>query len=167
MAAARGRRFRPSRASIHLTSAAAKLILNNAKLKTYFNVPAGQAFRASLEQVASLLAEGTQFVVHDAGFRPMASGAARTDARTRAICPTNKVIITTDYSIEGENIADTLNGQVEIGVAYNDTAIQMGPSSEVILDHMTKNRYLRQASARIVRIIHPECFVSARSRVRR
>jgi hypothetical protein len=50
---------------------------------------------------------------------------------------------------------------MEIGVAYNDTAIQMGPSSEVILDHMTKNRYLREGAARIVRIIHPECFVSA------
>ena len=84
-----------------------------------------------------------------------------TRPRTRATCPNNKVVITTEYQIEGENIADTLNGQVEIGVAYNDTAIQMGPSSEVILDHMTKNRYLREAAARIVRIIHPECFVSA------
>jgi hypothetical protein len=146
---------------IHLTSTAAKNILNNAKLKGYFNVPAGQAFRASLDQVAQLLAEGTQFVVHDAGFRPMASGAARTDASHTRYLPVNKVVVTTDYAIEGEQIADTLNGQVEIGVAYNDTAIQMGPSSEVILDHMTKNRYLRQASARIVRIIHPECFVSA------
>lgn len=146
---------------IHLTSAAAKNVLNNTKLKTYFNVPAGQAFRATLDQVAQLLAEGTTFVVHDAGFRPMASGAARTDASHTRYLPVNKVVLTTDYSIEGEQIADTLNGQVEIGVAYNDTAIQMGPSSEVILDHMTKNRYLRQAAARIVRILHPECFVSA------
>lgn len=146
---------------IHLTSTVAKNIVNNAKIKTYFNVPAGQAFRASLDQVASLLAEGTQFVVHDAGWRPMASGASRTDAAHTRYLPTNKVVITTDYAIEGERIADTLNGQVEIGVAYNDTAIQMGPSSEVILDHMTKNRYLRQASARIVRVIHPECFLSA------
>jgi hypothetical protein len=146
---------------IHLTSAAAKNILANANLKTYFNVPSGQAFRASLDQVASLLAEGTRFVIHDAGFRPMASGAARDEAAHTRYLPNNKVVITTEYQIEGENIADTLNGQVEIGVAYNDTAIQMGPSSEVILDHMTKNRYLREAAARIVRVIHPECFVSA------
>ena len=146
---------------IHLTSNTAKNIVNNAKLKTFFNVPAGQPFRASLDQVATLLAEGTTFIVHDAGFRPMASGASRADAAHTRYLPTNKVVITTPYSIEGERIADTLNGQVEIGVAYNDTAVQMGPSSEVILDHMTKNRYLRQASARIVRIIHPECFVSA------
>jgi predicted aldo/keto reductase-like oxidoreductase len=84
-----------------------------------------------------------------------------TRPRTRATCRTTRSSSRPTTSIEGESIADTLNGQVEIGVAYNDTAIQMGPSSEVILDHMTKNRYLREGAARIVRIIHPECFVSA------
>lgn len=146
---------------VHITSACAKNIINNVKLKQYFNVPVGQPFRATLEQVASLLADGTTFVVHDAGFRPMASGASRTDAAHTRYLPNNKVLITTDYSIEGEQIADTLNGQVEISSAFNDTSIQQGPSSEVILDHMTKNRYLREAAARIVRVIHPECFLSA------
>jgi hypothetical protein len=146
---------------IHLTSSTAKLILANVKLKTYFNVPAGQPFRATLEQVASLLSEGTTFVVHDAGFRPMASGASRTEAAHTRYLPNNKVLVTTEYQIEGENIADTLNGQVEVSADYNDTDIQQGPSSEVILDHMTKNRYLREAAARIVRVIHPECFLSA------
>ena len=146
---------------IHLTSATAKLILNNVKLKTYFNVPTGQPFRATLDQVAQLLADGTTFVIHDAGFRPMASGADRSDAAHTRYLPNNRVLVTTEYSIEGEQIADTLNGQTEISSAYNDTTIQMGPSSEVILDHMTKNRYLREAAARIVRVIHPECFLSA------
>ena len=146
---------------IHITSNTAKLVLNNTKLKTYFNVPAGQPFRATLDQVGQLLAEGTQFVVHDAGFRPMASGAARDEASHTRYLPNRNVVVTTPYQIDGENIADTLNGQVEIGTAYNATTIQMGPSNEVILDHMTKNRYLREAAARIVRIIHPECFVSA------
>jgi Phage major capsid protein E len=146
---------------IHITSACAKNIINNVKLKQYFNVPVGQPFRATLEQVASLLADGTTFVIHDAGFRPMASGASRTDASHTRYLPNNKVVMTTDYSIEGEQIADTLNGQVEISSAFNDTNIQQGPSSEVILDHMSKNRYLREAAARIVRIIHPESFLSA------
>jgi hypothetical protein len=146
---------------IHLTSATAKLILNNTKLKSYFNVPVGTPFRATLEQVAQLLAEGTEFVVHDAGFRPMASGASRSEAAHTRYLPNYRVLITTEYQIEGENIADTLNGQVEIGTDYNETEIQQGPSSEVLLDNMTKNRYLREGAARIVRIIHPECFVSA------
>jgi hypothetical protein len=147
--------------NIHLTSKTAKLILTNQKLKTYFNVPTGTPFRATLEQVSQLLAVGTQFVVHDAGFRPMASGASRSEAAHTRYLPNYKVLITTEYNIEGEPIADTLNGQVEIGTDYNETEIQQGPSSEVLLDNMTKNRYLREAAARIVRIIHPECFLSA------
>jgi len=146
---------------VHITSATAKLILANQNLKTYFNVAVGDPFRANLSQVAGLLAEGTTFVVHDAGFRPMASGAARDEAAHTRYLPNNKVVLTTEYSIDGENIADTLNGQVEISASYNETNINQGPQSEVILDHMTKNRYLREAAARIVRIIHPECFLSA------
>lgn len=146
---------------IHLTSEDAKLILNNQKLKGYFNVPAGVPFRATLDQVASLLADGTTFVVHDAGWRPMASGAARDEAAHTRYLPIGKVLMTTEYRIEGEAIADVLNGQIEISTAYNDTSILMGPGSEVILDHMTKNRYLREGAARLTRILHPECFLSA------
>lgn len=146
---------------IHLTSQTAKLILNNQKLRGFFNVDDGVAFRATLDQVAQLLADGTTFVIHDAGFRPMASGASRTDAAHTRYLPHNRVLMTTPYRIDGEAIADTLNGQVEVSANYNDTNIQQGPSSEVILDHMTKNRYLREAAARIPRILHPECFLTA------
>lgn len=148
---------------IHLTSKTAKNILRNQKLKAYFNVPAGQPFKPTLEDVAGLLAQGTQFVLYDAGYRAMTSGApyVRTDASHTRYLPHNKVVMTTDYAIEGEQIADTLNGQVEVSTSYNDTDIRQGPQAEVLLDHMTKNRYLRQASARIVRILHPECFLSA------
>ncbi len=146
---------------IHLTSATAKLLVTNVKLKTYFNVPTGQPFRANLEQVASLLADGTQFIIHDAGYRPMASGASRTESAHTRYLANNKVLFTTPYSIDGEPIADTLEGQVEVSVSYNDTSIRQGAQSEVILDHMTKNRYLRQASAKIPRLLHPECFLYA------
>ena len=146
---------------IHLTSATAKNIIQSESLKGYFNVPDGQPFRATLEQVAQLLSVGTQFIVHDAGYRPQESGADRTDAAHTRYLPENKVLLTTEYSIEGENIADTLNGGVEISAGYDSTSLLPGPQSEVILDHMTKNRYLREGAARIVRIIHPECFLSA------
>ena len=147
---------------IHLTSAhGQESSLNNASLKTLLQRP-GRSGRSGPRwsrwrrcwQRARSSSSTTRASVRWRRAR------RATRRRTRATCPNNKVVITTDYQIEGENIADTLNGQVEIGVAYNDTAIQMGPSSEVILDHMTKNRYLREAAARIVRIIHPECFVS-------
>jgi hypothetical protein len=146
---------------VHLTSATAKHIILSESLNGYFNVPDGQPFRATLDQVAQLLSAGTQFIVHDAGYRPQESGASRTDAAHTRYLPQNKVLVTTDYQIEGENIADTLNGGVEISAGYDSTSLLPGPQSEVILDHMTKNRYLREGAARIVRIIHPECFLSA------
>lgn len=147
---------------IHLTSKQATNLIQSASIKGYFNVPDGQAFRATLDQIAQLLAEGTRFVVHDAGFRPMASGASRDERAHIRYLPNDKVLITTEYQIDGENIADTLNGQMEVSTAYDRTSIQQGPISEVILDHLSKNRYLRQGAARIVRILHPECFLTAR-----
>lgn len=150
---------------IHLTSEDAKLIVNNLNVRDYFNVPSGVPFRTSLEQVATLLADGTEFVIHDAGWRPMSSGAARTPAAHTRFLPVGKVVLTTPYQVQGENIADTLNGQVEISSAFDSTTIQMGPSNEVILDHLTKNRYLREGAARITRILHPECFLSATVRL--
>lgn len=149
---------------IHLTSQDAKLILQNAKLKTYFNVPAGTPFRPTLQQVASLLADGTTFVIYDAGWRPMMSGADRSEAAHTRYLPVGTVVVTTPYTIEGERIADTLNGQVDVSVAYNEAEPTMGPANEVILNHLDKNRYLREAASRIVRLLHPECFLAARVR---
>jgi hypothetical protein len=150
---------------IHITSADMKLILTNQNLRTYFNVSAGIPFRPSPEQVASLLAAGTTFVIHDAGWRQMASGAARNEAAHTRYLPIGKVVLTTEYNVEGEAIADTLNGEVDVSVSYNEARPTMGPADEVILNHMEKNRYLRQAGARIIRIIHPECFLSATVRL--
>jgi len=145
---------------IHITSADAKLILQNQKLKTYFNVPVGTPFRPTLQQVASLLADGTLFIVYDAGWRPMMSGALRTEAAHTRYLPIGTVLVTTPYTIDGEKIADTLNGQVDISVAYNEA--EPGPANEVILNHLDKNRYLRQAACRIVRLLHVEAFLAAR-----
>lgn len=145
---------------IHITSADAKLIVQNAKLKGYFNVDAGTPFRASLDQVAGLLAEGTQFVVHDAGWRPMASGAARDEAAHTRYLPIGKVMLTTPYVVEGERIAQTLNGQVDVSRAFDSAEPVMGPANEIILNHMDKNRYLREAATRIVQVLHPECFLT-------
>lgn len=150
---------------IHITSQDAKLIVQNQKAKTYFNVPAGTPFRPSLDQIAALLADGTEFVVHDAGWRPMASGAARNEAAHTRYLPIGNVVLTTDYSIDGENIAETVNGQVDISVDYNEAEPVMGPQNEVILNQMEKNRYLREAAARMVRLPHVECFLSATVRL--
>lgn len=145
---------------IHLTSADAKLLLTSDSLKTYFNVDPGTPFRASLAQVAALLADGTEFVVHDAGWRPMASGAARDESAHTRYLPIGKVMVTTPYNIEGERIAQTLNGQIDVSRDFNSAEPVMGPGNEIILNHLDKNRYLRQAGSRIVQVNHPECFLT-------
>ena len=91
----------------------------------------------------------------------MQSGADRTEAAHTRYLPVGKVLVTSPYSIEGERIADTLNGQVDVSVAYNEAEPTMGPANEVILNHLDKNRYLREAAARLVRVFHPECFLCA------
>jgi hypothetical protein len=169
---------------IFLSTAAANHILANDKLRDYFYtdplVP-NRPFRPTLDQVAQLLAGGslqpntlregpdadaygsagqTTFVIYDAGYRPMASAANLTDAHTRYL-PVNKVLVTTPLRLNGEPIADTSNGQVEISAGVNSTSIVQGPQSEILLDHLTKNHYLRQASSRIVRLYHPESFLCA------
>jgi hypothetical protein len=169
---------------IFLSTEAANHILANDKLRDYFYtdplVP-NRPFRPTLDQVAQLLAGGslqpntlrlgpdadaygaagaTTFVIYDAGYRPMASGANLTDAHTRYLAA-NKVLLTTPLRLNGEPIADTSNGQVEISSGVNSTAIVQGPQSEILLDHLTKNHYLRQASSRIVRLYHPEAFLCA------
>lgn len=148
--------------NVHMTTPTSKLILRNQKLKTYFNVPAGQPFRPTLEDVAALLGGGVNFVLYDAGFRQMVSGQGdySESAHTRYLA-NNRLLITTEYSVQGEKIADTPSGQVEISTGYNQTAVLQGPQNEVILDHMSKNRYLREASACIPRLHHPEAFLYA------
>lgn len=146
---------------IHLSTDAWDLILNSDSLRTYFNIEAGKPFIATEDDIVGLLRAGTTFKITDAGYRDETVGASKADADHTRYLPKDKVLVTTPYTIDGQKIADTLDGQVEIGTGFNTTAILQGPQSEVILDQMSKNRFLRQASARIPRLIIPEAFLYA------
>lgn len=110
--------------------------------------------------VTALLRDGTEFIIYDNGYRNEGSTSRGRNSLTRYLTE-NKILITTEYAIEGEKIADTLDGQVLVNSGYNSVAVQQGPQSEVILDPLSKNQYFRQASARVPRILHPECFLTA------
>ena len=69
--------------------------------------------------------------------------------------------MTTEYSLDGVRIADTLDGQVTVSRSYNEVDIRQGEQAEVMLDHISKTHFLRYASARIPRIIIPEAFLWA------
>lgn len=146
---------------IHLSSEDAELILNNDKLKAYYNIPAGQPFRPTLEDVEALLLPGGTFKITDAGYRASTVGASRARADHTRYLPVGKVFVTTAYSVEGQQIADTPNGQVQFVTGYNSTAFAQGPISEVKLHLESMNYFLRHASRRIPRILRPECLLYA------
>jgi hypothetical protein len=146
---------------VHLSSDDWELIVTNTKVKTYFNVPSGQPFRPQPDDLVALLAPGTQFVITDAGYRPASVGSSIAASDHVRYLPVGNVMITTPYSVEGQRIADTPNGEVQILTGYNSTRLTRGPVSELKLDTDSYNYFLRHASRRIPRILRPECFLWA------
>jgi hypothetical protein len=146
---------------VHLSSDDYELIVNNQKLKGYFNIPVGQPFRPQQDDIEGLLEPGTQLVITNAGYRASTVGASRAAADHTRYLPVGKVFVTTPYTVEGQRIADTPNGDVQIVTGYNSTAFLKGPTSEVKLDLGSMQYFLRHASRRIPRILHPECLLYA------
>lgn len=146
---------------VHLSSDEFELIVLNQKVKTYFNVPVGQPFRPTPEDLVALLAPGTNFVITDAGYRPASVGASMAATDHVRYLPLGNVMLSTPYSIEGQQIADTPNGDVHVVTGFNSTALVRGPISELKLDTDSMNYFLRHASRRIPRILRPECILWA------
>lgn len=111
-----------------------------------------------INAIFETFAPGLEIVLYNNGFRPEGGSGVGTINR---YLPDGKVLLTTDYTIEGINIADTLDGEVVVSAGYNETDTRIGWQSEVMLDHISKNRFFRSASARIPRLLVPEAFVYA------
>jgi Phage major capsid protein E len=151
---------------IHISDDDAELIVTNQKLRTYFNVPVGQPFMPTLEDVLKLLPPGVQFVPTNHAYRDVSVGASKAPTDHTRYLPVGNILITTDYTIEGVNIGETLNGPVEIKTGENTTSFLPGPQSEVILKgEGVYTRLLRQASRRIIRLKRPEAFLYADVRI--
>jgi len=113
------------------------------------------------EDVLTLLREGTEIVVTDAGYRDEGVGTHRGLNQLTKYLPDGKVLLTTPYTIEGERIADMPDGQVIVSTGYNQAAPRQGEQAETLLEHMSKTYFIRYASARVPRIHHPGAFVVA------
>lgn len=147
---------------IHMSSDDLENVLNNQNLRGYFNVAPGQPFLPTLDDVLRLLKPGTQIIEFDTAYRTEAVGASKRPEDHTRFLPVGNVLVTTEYRIDGAPIADTPNGLVEIATGYNTTALLPGPQSEVIMKgDGVYQRYLRQASRRIVRLRRPEAFLFA------
>jgi hypothetical protein len=150
---------------VHLSDEDQELILANQKLPGYFNVPNGQPFLPTIDDVIRLLKPGTQFIPTNHAYREETVGASVDPADHERFLPVGSVLMTTEYRLNGTPIADTVNGIVEIATGYNTTALLPGPQSEVIMVGTgAYQRMLRQASRRIVRLRKPEAFLYAHVR---
>lgn len=151
---------------VHISDEDIELIVNNQKLRTYFNVEAGQPFYPTLEDVTKLLPEGTTFIRVNHAYRDESVGASRARADHTRFLPVGNILITTDYTVNGLPIAETLNGPVEIKTGPEETDFLPGPQSEIILKgEGVYTRLLRQASRRMVRLRRPENFLFADCRL--
>lgn len=143
----------------HISSEDLDLVLKNQKLKAYFNIPSGQPFIPTENDVARLVGAGTRFVIADQGYREEAVGTAKDKAVHTRYKPLGKVLVTTEYNNNGRPIATTPNGKVEIQTGYNTGVLLHGPQSEVKMHDMSMQRFLRQASKRIPRLVQPGAFL--------
>jgi hypothetical protein len=148
---------------IHLSSEDLENVLNNQKLRTYFNVAVGQPFLPGIEDVLRLLRPGSQFITQDSAYRDESVGASVDPEDHTRFLPVESVLLTPEgYNANGAPIADTPNGVVEIATGYNTTALLPGPQSEIVMKgDGIYQRFLRQASRRIVRLRQPGAFVYA------
>jgi hypothetical protein len=144
----------------HMTSKTWQNVVKNLKVKALLTGNDRSLLIPNVGDFQALLPEGFSVVLYDGGYRDVGASGFGEAALTRYL-PHNKVLLTTPYTVGGERIAETLDGQVLVSDSYNSVSIRQGFQSEVILDHMSKNHFLRAATARIPRINHPECFLYA------
>ncbi len=151
---------------VHMTSKTYNLLINNTKIKNMINFYASGANsvqrprREDLLNLFTSFAQDIDITVYDNGYRDVGATGYGRSSVTRYI-PDYKVLLTTDYTLDGVRIADTLDGQVTVSAGYNEVAIRQGFQAEVMLDHISKTHFLRAASARIPRLIIPEAFLWA------
>jgi hypothetical protein len=102
-----------------------------------------------------------KITITDAGYRPESAGFDRSPSGTVKYLPDWFVLVTAGPTIEGENVAEVLNGRVAVKrSATSEPEWVQGPfnhtwsSSEPPYTH-----YNRQVCKRIPRINHPEALV--------
>jgi hypothetical protein len=144
---------------VHMSSEARDLMMASESLKDYLTGSDRGLWIPTEEDVAKLI-PGVEIIIVDQGFRDQGVTTRDKSSLTRYL-PVDKLLITTDYVIDGERIADMPDGQVQVANSYNSTATIQGAAAEVKLHHMSLTHYLRYASARIPRIHHPGAFVWA------
>jgi hypothetical protein len=152
---------------LHMNLKTYNYLINNTNIRNSINFYSGGANsilrprRQDILELFQSIYTGFEIVVYDNGYRDVGQGGIGTNSLTKYL-PDGYVLMTTDYTLDGVNIADTLDGQVQVPVSYNETAIRQGEQAWTLLDQMSGSHFLRYASARIPRILIPDAFVWAK-----
>lgn len=144
---------------IHLNSSTWFLVERNQKLRSYLSALGRTVMLPTTDDMRRLMRAGTgNFQIVDSGYLPVGS----TNRRLTKFIPDNRVLMSTEYVINGVRIADVADGQVLVG---GDTGqapdIRQGYQTELIANPFTKNVFRRAASARMVRIYQPDALLYA------
>jgi hypothetical protein len=143
---------------VHLNTLTWRAIQHNENIRKYLS-PLGRSLIVTRESdIKELLDSDLQFVRVDSGYVP--EGA--TNRRLTKFMPDYRVLMTTEYVLRGQRIADVADGQVTVSVAGSEEpAVRQGSQSEFLHNKFTKQVFYRRASARLPRIYLREAFLYA------
>jgi len=155
-------------AHLHMNSKTYSYLAQNAKIRNAINFYAGGSSSIQrprrqdiLDLFETFFGTRVDITIYDNGYRDVGQTGIGRPSLTKYL-PDGYVLATTEYMIDGHNIADTLDGEVTVSTGYNATDIRVGEQAEVMLDHISKTHFLRYASARIPRILIPEAIIYAK-----
>ena len=152
---------------VHMNSKTYNYLIYNAKIKNAINFYASGAnsiLRPRKEDILNLFetfSQSLDIVVYDNGYRVAGEAGIGRPSLTKYL-PDGYILVTTDYALDGVNIADTLDGVVSVSTAWNEIQLQQGLQAEMLVDHESKNHLLRVASAHMPRLLIPDAFVWAK-----
>ena len=145
---------------VHMNSNTWQLLIQNAKIASYLSSLGREVLLPRESDIKQLLRGGdqVQFVINDSGYVP--EGTA--DYSRTKFLPDNRVLLTTEYEVDGTKIADVADGLVAVNEpGQEEPVFRRGFQTEIITNKFSKNVFRRAASARVVRIHLPENFLYA------
>lgn len=151
---------------IHMNSKTFDYLIRNTKVVNAINffasgaAPIQRPRRQDLLELFSSFAVNQEIVIYDNGYRDEGETGVGRPSLTKYL-PDGKVLVTTNYTVNGTNFADMLDGQVQVVTGYNSTDIRQGFQAQVLLDQLSGTHYLRASAARIPRLLLPEHVLTA------
>lgn len=142
--------------NFHLTSKLYRYMRRNAKIRDALSSYGRNVILPTDNDLRDLLREGTQFAIVDSGYLPENQ---ETYALTKWIEDDEIFATTKDYTYAGRRIGEVLDGWVLVGIPGQEQPdARQGMQSEWIYNRVAQQTLLRQASARIPRIVAPQAI---------